>query len=402
MATEYESEKLVHVELDAGSLNSSFNGDDINLLREKTFNKELGQLIGQIFKNEEKNRVDHEDPLNETDAGVNELTGTADVSIPKEELLLEIEKLIYEYKFSDYVTAMGAFNPFHEDINVYDDIDDLESYLTVSLKQCGFDSYSILKFSVDDSAFRPHFSTFDETFNQNICIGIRDKIFKRINASSTGCIILKNEIEANSFLFKQYMYNAGNYYFVKLSSLYGNRECEIFKSRTLELTDFSEFLSPVLAILIPEDMDVTEKEIHERLLNYSSLPVSIYMLRERMYMDLQGYPYDTILRMIDLFARFFVAEDMFCIILSLHDFSLKENLFLFKYLLSKIKNMLIGSSIIIRASIDRVIILPRNGEFEEISKVIDEFSLINGDLVEYYTLEEPEKFRKFDLIRFFA
>jgi|GEM_PF-6158686 len=397
MDNEYEKESLLHVELNEEEGKAGTFPDEINLLRGKTFNSELGELIGQIFKNEKKNQ--HK-PESDSTNGITESDTKGNESSGKEDLLYELEKLIYEAKFSGIYSEAPVFQPYMEDVNVYDGIDDLETYMEIAIKQAGFTSFALLKYSVDSAAFLPDLSKFDDDFNTNVCLSVKDNIFRTLLESPTGIFLSKEEMESDLFLSKLFGHNAGDYYLLRVSEIY--KSSDLLDMERPVLTDFSEYTSPILILKIDGSTGVETEIIYNSILKYGGMPFSVYLLKNRLYIDLQNYSYDTTLRMINLFSKFFMEKNIDCIVINLVEYSRKDYLFLYKYLLSKIKTLLRDSSFMIRTSIDKTIVVPRNNEMSEITKSVDEFISVNEGMIDYNVMQGVEGFKNFDLIRFFT
>jgi len=334
-----------------------------NILREKTFNSELNSLVNKIFNNEKMS----EEPLNMYE----EFDSTE-----KNSLLLKYEKLIYQLKHSGELPSISShYNPFDTDINVYDDIDDTADYVKAGLMQGGFSKYQILKYNFNDKAYRSDINYLNESYSSGMFYSINDPLLKKINESPDGFLIDPNLIKSDPFFSKKFLnLDAGDvaigiYYIIKISSLFKDLiETGIFAKR---ISKFEEFLSPLLLIELEPSDKYNLSEILKLLKETAALPLILYFLKNSIKFGINNSSYEDILLMIELFIKSSVNTELKSYIFSLKDCTTKDNIFIFKYFLSKMRRILKRNSLVLRISINRAVIITTESGTGDIHNLLE-------------------------------
>jgi hypothetical protein len=349
-----------------------------NLLREKTFNSELNQLVNKIFTNEKINEEPVELP-EEID-----LTG-------KNNLLLKCEELIYRLKhFEDCNTATAFYNPFDADINVYDDIDDTADYIKTGLLQCGHHEYQILKYNFNDKAYRSDINMLEESYSTGIYFSNNDPVIKRIQSSAEGFIIKPDLIASDPFFSKKFISDGSNssnmdtFYIVKISNLF-NDSINMEKLGD-KISKFEDFLSPLILLKLTGNTEYKTEEILSSLKRTASIPMMLYFLKNRIKFNITNSKYEDTLLMIELFIKSSINTRIKSYIITLKDYSVKDNLFIFKFFISRVKKFFSHDSLILQISINRAIIvttLDADEIFKSIDRVNSETELLTVDPVDY-------------------
>lgn len=349
-----------------------------NLLREKTFNSELNQLVNKIFTNEKIN----EDPL--------EFTEEIDLT-EKNNLLFKCEELVYRLKHLDeYNTASSFYNPFDTDIDVYDDIDDTADYIKAGLLQCGYREYQVLKYNFNDKAYRSDINMLEESFSADVYFSINDPVIKRIRNNTEGFILKPELIASDPFFSKKFnndnsdSLNPGTFYIVKISSLFNDP----INMKKLEdkISKFEDFLSPLLLIKLNGNGDYKPDEVFSSLKMTAAIPMMLYFLKNRIKFNITNSKYEDTLLMIELFIKSSINTGIKSYIITLNDYSVKNNLFIFKFFMSRVKKILTRDSLILRISINRAIIVTSSdtGEiYTSIERINSGSELITIDQVDY-------------------
>jgi hypothetical protein len=358
-----------------------------NLLREKTFNSELNQLVNKIFTNEKIN----EDPV--------EFYEETDVT-EKNNLLLKCEELIYRLKHLDeYNAASSFYNPFDTDINVYDDIDDTADYIKTGLLQCGYPEYQILKYNFNDKAYRSDINMLEESFSTGMYFSINDPVIKRIRNNTEGFIFKPDLIISDPFFSKKFIngnadsLNPGAFYIVRISSLFNDPVN--MKKLEDKISKFEEFLSPLLLIKLNRNGDYKLDEVFSSLKMKAAIPMMLYFLKNRIKFNITNSKYEDTLVMIELFIKSSINTGIKSYIITLNDYSVKDNLFIFKFLMSRVKKILSRDSLILRISINRAIIVTSSntGEiYTSIDRINSGLKLITIDQVDYSEYLDSKEF----------
>jgi hypothetical protein len=318
-----------------------------NFLREKTFNSELNSLVNKIFNNE-KIGEEPQDSYIELDP------------VEKNSLLIKCEKLIYQLKHSDDLsTISSSYNPFEMDIDVYDDIDDTADYIKAGLLQSGYTKYQVLKYNFNDKAYRNDINLLDQSYSTEMYFSINDTLVTRLRDHAEGFILSPELINSDPFFSKKFLnidsddLTPRTFYVIKISSLF--KDLLNIKSFENRISKFEEFLSPLLLIDITETGKIKSDWIFRSLKKTAALPLMLYFLKNRIKFSINNYSYEDTLLMIELFIRSAVNTRLKSYIITLKDYSTKENVFILKFLLSKLKKILKKDSLILRISLNSAI-----------------------------------------------
>jgi len=363
-----ESENYLKTELEIVSVND-LDGEipaetpERNFLREKTFNVELNSLVNKIFNNEK---------MGEEPDFYNEEFD----SLEKNSLSLKCEKLIYRLKhFEDADTLSSCYNPFETDINVYDDIDDTADYIKAGLLQCDYSKYQILKYNFNDKAYRSDINLLDPSYSSDMYFSINDPLISRIKEGIEGFILNPELLNSDPFFSKKFLnkdaddFSPRTFYIIKICALFKDSiNIETFEKRA---SKFEEFLSPLLLIELNRNDNLKSDEIFKSLKKYAALPLMLYFLKNKIKFNVNNYSYEDSLLMIELFIKSAVNTKLKSYIITLKDYSIKNNLFILKFLLSKIKRILKRNSLILRISINRAVLITTESEISEIYNIFD-------------------------------
>lgn len=376
-------------ELDAHDLKTV--PEEVNLLREKTFTKELSSLVNRIFTNESAKPApaDNDDLLNLTE---------------KNSILLEYEKLIYSLKHSSDIPEISSqYNPFNLSIDVHDDIDDMEDYLRAGMDQYGFKEYGIFKFNLKENAYRFDAGSLPDAMKKNCFFGVNDPVFSG-TFPDYGIILKREDIEADPFLEKKF--NHPSYNSPEENSFYINRIYNYCKNlfSTMdnpELTRLEKFTSPLLVISIPENLAIDESHIHSIIKRNLSIPLSVYLSHNRLTPVMTEFNYDESLLLIELFQKMSSSSALkWCIIKGNETPSL-ENLFMLKYMLSKLRSQIGFNSLILRIGSNNIVMALEERELQGIQDCISDFHNRSGQILNFAFIDYDNLKSKNKLIELF-
>ncbi len=334
-----------------------------NILREKTFNSELGSLVNKIFNNEKKTEKPSDQYIDSD-------------PMEKNALLLQCEKLIYKIKHSDDLNSVtSSYNPFDTDINVYDDIDDTADYIKAGLLQCGYSKFQILKYNFNDKAYRSDINLLDSSYSAEMYFSIKDPLILRIQNHGEGFIINSTLINSDPFFSKKFLNKDADdlspreFYIIKISDLFN--DSNNLKSLKNNIIKFEEFLSPLLIVELNRNTKIKPDEILKELKEFAALPLMLYFLKNRIRFSITNYSYEDTLLMIELFIKSAINTNLKSYIITLKDYSTKANLFILKFVLSKMRKLLKKHSLIIKISINRAVIVSPSLEMNDIYNILD-------------------------------
>jgi len=377
----YLKTELEHVtvnDLD-GDLHLAFT--EKNLLREKTFNSELNALVNKIFINEK---------IGEEPSAIQEETDPAERNI----LLEQCEKLIYKLKHTDDLSGLSSnYNPFDADINIYDDIDDTADYIKAGLIQCGYERYQILKYNLKDKSYRSDINQLDSSYSADMYFSINDPIVLRIAEDSAGFIIDQETIVSDPFLSKKFFNsdsgdNTGRlFYIIKISNLF---EDSFFKDKFNNSTgNFDKFLSPLLLVELDNNTNLKIREIFNALKLNAAVPLLLYFLKNRIRFNINNYSYEDTLLMMELFVKSMIDSKLTGYIITLKNHTEKDNIFILKFLLSKLRRILKKDSLILRISINIIILFTASPEADSIGRMLERVNS-SGEIISIEPVDYDE------------
>ena len=359
-----------------------------NIIREKTFNSELHSLVNQIYLNEEIN----DKQLNYSD----------DISVSEMDSMLEkCESLIYRLKhFNDLPAVSSSYNPFKResysssfsasDDELADDLFDINE----GLAQCGFLNYQILQYNFSDKAYRSSSNNLDPYFADAIFFSIDDHMILHINENAEGLIIKPDLINSDPFFTKKFIRNGdkqsdlSSFYIVKISSIFTG----LIDSHLLDeyKNNFEHFFSPLLLIELNHGEILQAKDIFKKLKEFTAAPFLTYFFKNSIKSSIKHYSFEDVILIIELFVKLSSHLNLTPCLITLKDYSVKENIFILKFIISKIKRFLKKESLIFRVSINKIIFILSEFNIDDIRNIIDKVNstdevikvqIINNDYI---------------------
>ena len=370
--------KIAVDELDSG--HDERSEKPVIMLREKTFNSELGFLLNKINSNARTSGGE----------GAETEDIIQDLSL-KNAALAEIEKTIYKLKHGNDPEKQGGFNPFGLDINVYDDIDDLNDYIKSGFKQAGINRFMLMKFNLIDNAFRTDMNLMNENYTSDVFFGIRDTVIDRLKTGRKGIIITPDDIRNDDFLYKKF--SAGfespaditGFYIVRTRDICRESSRNTFYEK--KFASYHYIFSPILIIPVERENSADESELFGLITRFASIPLTIYMMNHTINAEITGMNYRETLLMIDLFGRAFENTRTVFTMIMLNDYSDKKNAFIYAFLLSKIRKRLNKNSLFLRININQAVLVCSEPELSGIKTIIDDVNagsaLIQVESVDY-------------------
>lgn len=336
-------------------------------LRDKTFNSELGFLLNKITSNEKQ-------PASSTETEDNNI----DFSL-KKTALLEIEKMIYRLKhFEENTNNSSHFDPFDLDIDVYDEIDDLNDYIISAMKQCGLGRFLLMRYNLSDNAFRTDINMISEDYTSGVFFGLKDEIIKEMKTGNTGIIISPDKIRNNKFLIKKFKDGFRSpeeippFYICRISSICRESCRNTFYEE--KMSGYDDLISPVLLIELDKDNRLIPEDIFSLLTQYASIPLGIYMMNYSLKTAISKFNYRDTLLLVELIANSSENSRMRLSTIKLNNYSSKEYIFIFTFMVSRIKKLLNRNSLFIRVDIDQSLLVCSDEELALVNGVIEDIN----------------------------
>ncbi len=372
----------------AKSAGESFEEDtrkQLNLLRERTFNTELKQLVDRVR--------DNEPPLSVFDGEPEEID-----ALSEDELRLKLYRLYYRARVLHDNREMNvSFNPFESiDASSPGSIpDSLAGYIVDRMHQLALSPFALLSYSIIEKAYIPTIHNLERYHVDNVVIGLRDRLFRTILESGDGVIIEADTLRDDPFLEKIFYLHEGEephaLYFVMLSSLVSEVARELQKPGRSVITPFLP--SAILMIEMP-----LQTEPHNRASVYNTLrkklALPFFLLNDNQSLVFTSESYE------DMDYSYHVLDYLFTIFLLNHDrvgISIKSKskdsinrTFLMKYIISQLSYKLHADSVLVHIIKGHLIILTREGFVDVIKSLIEEYNKLFNDqfnLVEFSPAE---------------
>lgn len=362
-------------------------------LREKTFNSELGFLLNKISNNEKQ-------PYQPALPDDNNI----DLSIRKT-ALFEIEKMIYRLKhLEENTNNTSRFDPFDLEVDVYDEIDDLNDYISSGMKQAGFEKFLLMRFNLSDNAFRTDINLIHEGYTSCIFFSLRDEIIEQMKGEDAGIIISPDRIKSDHFLLKKFKdgFNSPDeipyFYICRISSICKESCKNTFYEE--KMSGYDDIISPVLVIALDKDNRHTPADIFSMLTRYAAIPLGIYMMNYSLKTAISKFNYRDTLLLIELIANSSDNTRMRLSIIRLNDYSSKEFIFIFTFMVSRIKKLLNRNSLFIRVDIDQSLLVCTDEELAAVEAVIDDINK-NAEIITITSFDNNRTVRERQFLKLF-
>lgn len=102
-----------------------------------------------------------------------------------------------------------------------------------------------------------------------------------------------------------------------------------------KISKFEEFLSPLLLIDLNDNVNFKAEELFHSLKKTAAIPMMLYFLKNRIKFNINNYSYEDTLLMIELFIKSSINSRIKSYIITLKDYSVKDNLFILKFFLDR-------------------------------------------------------------------
>ncbi len=345
--------------------------DEVNLIRNRTFNDELRSLVNKVSSHEKKPP---------------EKAGKQ----TRKELIKSFHKLFYELKYlDDYNIIESDFNPFL--VDGYSDFN-AGVYIGEYLKKAGFSEFAVFEYQIENECFEVSITSFNEKTASSMVIGFADNLFQNIISAENGFLLNREEIKIDKFLARKFLQPVENnesagLYFISFSFLNGKVQSRFCSQNSTPIC------TPILMIKLNAgtgsgDLMKIRMDLEKNL----SLPSFIY---SDMATDQLVWPsFQNLLYYIDYFQFFFTLRGGgSAYIINTNKFIHREILVSMKYLYSKFYKTLCNESVIFRISVNRIMIFTLNSMIPVLDKIMNEWNILynNAFITETKTIQEIEE-----------
>ncbi|MCU0822612.1 MAG: hypothetical protein MUC95_09100, partial [Spirochaetes bacterium] len=340
---------------------------DLDRVREKTFNKELSDLVEKIRAHELTDEQEVEEDIPEI----------AVSEISEDDLLRKYHDLFYRA-----VNMIGAgntntiFNQFELSLNSIKD--DLERYIDLELRGMSYPHYSILLYSLEKKCYVIYVNHIDGLDENNIIIDPNEELHKNIYDNKKGVIIGSRVVNNNIYLKKRFLPDSRvvtnySYYFLSFRNLTSDFFSGMERPTGRDLPYRAMF--PILVVRLDNEEARAEtvfSRIRDRLTVHfiflaRKLIIKTHNTRSGSHNDL----YNIMEHNFKLFQR---DSDGLCYVVKCSAGLTKEILFVLKYLHIKLKETLSKRTIISRIEKNKFVILITKPELNALKRVVDDFN----------------------------
>lgn len=344
---------------------------DINVLRERTFNKELSDLVSRIQENESK--IDTLFDINQT---------------TDDELLRMFHQLYYKsINLTDTHTINSDLNPF--DLFKEASTDDLFNLIYYEMNKIGFNQFAILAYNFEQKCYTAHCNYINNLNENNIVLTTSENLYIRVINKKDGLIININEIN-NNLYFKKRFSQGKDLLFISLISFFK----DFYSDADLDnVNDFSDHLLPILIIQLTESIKENQiKPIYDLIKN--KLTVYFFLLHKKIQIDLQNSNFNNlqgIYNFLDFtYQNYNKNKDCVCMIVKCKKYLNIEILFILKYLQNKLTNKLPDNTTTSRIEKDRLLIFTQKTKRKVLDEILEDFNKLFNYMfqIEIFITEE--------------
>lgn len=338
-------------------------GQNINIIREKTFNEELKKLVSRISENENTGDLKNRVAVNVS-------------SLSDEEFLAALHSLFYQFKYiQDMEQSTKGFDPFALYIENEDDINSQGTYmLKEALEIAGIYDYAMLSYDLDKKGYSPFSYSLKGLEHENLIISLRDELYKNIYESGEGYILTSDEIIMDNWLSKIFRtFDADDYnlYFIKTAYLTSALNTKLINKPS------GNFLynDSILMLRLKGDyLKYDTNKIFEFVQHIATVPVYL-TARTALFILKDSYIHsiDQKYALLEyFFLRYSYIEDTVCAKIKTEKYYDKEIAFLIKYIISKLNSNLWEQGSIIHVSNNLFLVFSRKDDKEMIDSIIKE------------------------------
>lgn len=335
---------------------------DINLARDRTFNKELSDLVTRIRSNEPQEKTGPKAPKEITD----------------DELLRMYHKLYYKaVNVEDIDKINSDLDPF--DLYKESTSDDLISLINAEMKNLQLPDYAILVYDFEKKCYVSYTNHIIDQPENNLIIDSLEGLYSNIVENNIGIVYDHISIERNLFYKKRFGAKK-SLYFVSFGTFFK----DFYKEADLDRkNDFLDHLLPVLLIHLKENIkEHQKKSIYNKIKN--QLSIYFFLLYKKILLETQNLNINnqhSLLNFIDYtYRKYNKYDDYICCIIKFRNYINAEFLSVFKYLQIKLGKKLAGKTSISRIEKDKLIIFTQKSRKKILDDILDDFNKVHDNM----------------------
>lgn len=365
------------------NVESAFD-EELQKIREKTFNSELKSLVHKVTGH------------SPDDIG----------SIDSPRQMLKRLHALYYKAVNMMETGHRSDFPAERILEAIDHYEDPLELLQDTLRQLRLEQFAILSYNITNQCFKPVSTTRKSFATENLLIDVSEKLYQDIRKNRHGIIIDHKEIMNNPFLKKRFMddddQHERNIYFLSLGNI-----IDLFYRDAEQLYDtkiFKNRFTSILMLRIPVDYSFTTEELYNLLsenLIYELVLVELEFEKNhpsRMFM--LERPLENLYRIYEYFFLLSRYQDYGKIYLmhSLVTFT-EEMVYLWHYITFKLQCQLSPASMILRHEKDIILLFADISDVDIVESFFNTIQDIFPGMITFNAYDNREFSHSMGLLR---
>jgi hypothetical protein len=356
-------------------------GLDVIQARDRTFNKELSDLVTRIRSNEPQEKIEPK----------------ARKEITEDELLRMYHKLYYK------AVNLEGLDKINSDLNPFElyresSSDDLITLINTEMINLELPGFAILAYDVDKKCYINYTNHIIGVDENNLIINSLDGLYANIIESNNGIVLDQQSIERNFFLKKRFGFKK-SVFFISFGTFFK----DFYKDANLDKKlDFSDHLSPILLIQLKEIINENQKiSFYNKIKN--KLTVYFFLLYKKILLENQNLNLanqHSLFNFIDYtYRKYSRHDDYICCIIKLRGYINSEYLYALKYLQVKLEKKLTEKATISRIEKDKLIIFMQKSRKKILEDIIDDFNKVHCNIFNVKMLINDENAKSIFLLK---
>lgn len=355
-------------------------GSDI-IARDRTFNKELSDLVSRIRANEPQEKSGSK----------------ARKAVTEEELLRMFHMLYYKAMNLDNRDKINIdLNPF--ELYRESTSDDLIICINNEMKDLELPEFAVLAYDILKKCYISYANYIVDYNGNNMIIDSLESLYAKILESGNGIVVDQHSIERDSYLNKRFGFKKSAY-FISFGSFFK----DFFKDSNLDKKmDFSDHLTPILLIQLKENLtEHQKKSFYNKIKN--KLTIYFFLLYKKIILEnhnLNLANQQSLFNFIDyIYRKYSRYEDYLFCIMKLRNYTNSEFLFALKYLESKFEKKLTEETTVSRIEKDKIIIFTLKSRKKILDDIIDDFNKVHGNILNVKMFMNDENIKSINLLK---
>ena len=358
---------------------------EANILRGKTFNQELRELVDRVTDNRGEDRL--------TDSGLYGPPDDIPDSISDRDLLYSLHRLFYYARNLPGMKRINtSFNPFTDwpgsagNAPRKMDTDSAEKSLELVMTRLGMPSFAVLSYDLKQKCYAPRISTMGGVDEANLLMNVRDNLVSLIKNTDYGYILDPAAIENDSFLKARFMPSGPRGKALPLYCVLLERVTGILSGETggqegkVNGTSGKHML---LAFLEGKWADSEPEALCSALQSAAAVPFLI--ISSGNFTGREGQDFGDLEYLQGIVEYYSVLcsrnSDISALIISRHGEYTTEGAYYLYYLKARLSALLSSDTAMVRLTREIFLIITPNMHIAKIKDSIEEFNSITGDSI---------------------